>query len=387
MNPRKKRILFFFSDTGGGHRSAAEAIREAFYRDYADLAEIVLVDAFKDTTPFPFNQTPKIYLPLTTYAEFLWATGFALTNHRLMRRASIALVDLIANAGLRRVLREQSPDLVVNDHPIFSAAVCRAVESVCPQVPFVTVVTDLFTAHQLWYDPKTDLTIVPTDGARKVGEKIGVPNDKMQVVGLPVSLKFLGNSKTREEHRTELGLDANMRTALIVGGGEGMGKLYDIARAINDAKLPLQLVIIAGRNQSLKEKLEQAPWQIPVCIQGFVTNMPDWMRASDVIITKAGPGTICEALACGLPIILSGFLPGQEEGNVTFVQKTQVGVLCREPNEIARTLGTWLEPGNDALNRFEKRAGEVARPHAALDIAKILRDLLVSPDPRGFRRK
>jgi 1,2-diacylglycerol 3-beta-galactosyltransferase len=378
VKKQKKRILFFFSDTGGGHRSAAEAIREAFYRDYGDHAEIVMVDAFKDATPFPVNQTPKIYLPLTTYAEFLWAAGFAMTDNRFMRAPSRALIDLVAEVGLRRVLRDQAPDLVVNDHPIFTGVIRNAVEAICPQIPFVTVVTDLFTAHQLWYDPKTDLTIVPTDGAREVGKHIGMPNDKMQVVGLPVSLKFLGDSKTKEQHRAELGLAQNMRTALMVGGGEGMGKLYDIARAINDAKLPLQLVIIAGRNKALKEKLEQAAWQIPVSIQGFVRNMPDWMRASDVIITKAGPGTICEAIACGLPIILSGFLPGQEEGNVTFVVKGQVGVLCREPADIARTLGTWLEPGNDMLEHYAKRAHELARPNAALDIAKILHDMLVT---------
>jgi 1,2-diacylglycerol 3-beta-galactosyltransferase len=261
-------------------------------------------------------------------------------------------------------------------HPIFTSVACRAVHSVKKGTPFVTVVTDLFTAHQLWYDAHTDLTIVPTEGARQVGERVGVPNNKMCVVGLPVSLKFLSHSKSKLQLRAKLGLDVSMRTALLVGGGEGMGKLYEIARAINDAHLPVQLVIIAGRNKVLEQKLEQASWQIPVSIQGFVTNMTEWMRASDVIITKAGPGTITEAITCGLPIILSGFLPGQEEGNVDFVQQGQCGVLCPRTNEIVKTLGAWLEPRNDTLNRFAARACELARPHAALDIAKILHDML-----------
>ncbi len=114
-----------------------------------------------------------------------------------------------------------------------------------------------------------------------------------------------------------------------------MGPLYRIACAISDAQLPLQLVIIAGRNRGQRRKLDATPWKIPVIVNGFVTDMPDWMRASDVIITKAGPGTIMEALACGLPVLLSGFLPGQEEGNVTFVEQNQVGVLSKSPKGIA----------------------------------------------------
>jgi 1,2-diacylglycerol 3-beta-galactosyltransferase len=169
-----------------------------------------------------------------------------------------------------------------------------------------------------------------------------------------------------------------MTTVLLVGGGEGMGKLYEIARAISDANLPLQLLVIAGRNKALKEKLEATDWKMPVHVEGFVTNMPDWMRASDVLITKAGPGTIMEGLACGLPILLSGFLPGQETGNVTFVEQSGVGVLRREPEEIARTLQQWLTPGDETITRFSARAREMARPSAALDIAAILDDILTS---------
>ncbi|HEX7593932.1 MAG TPA: hypothetical protein VF429_07145, partial [Anaerolineae bacterium] len=105
---------------------------------------------------------------------------------------------------------------------------------------------------------------------------------------------------------------------------------------------------------------------------------PDWMRASNVLITKAGPGTISEALACGLPILLSGFLPGQEEGNVTFVQESGIGVLREKPAEIVRTLAEWLTPGNDTLPCFAARARQLARPRAALEIAGILDEMLIA---------
>jgi 1,2-diacylglycerol 3-beta-galactosyltransferase len=203
-----------------------------------------------------------------------------------------------------------------------------------------------------------------------------MPPEKMRIVGLPVSLQFLGDRKSKAEQRAELGLDPARATALIVGGGEGMGRLFEIARAIDAARLPLQLVVIAGRNRKLLRRLEDFEWQVPVSIQGFVTNMPAWMRASDVIITKAGPGTISEALACGLPIVLSGFLPGQEEGNVDFVQENGVGVLCEKPAEIAHLLAGWLAPGDDTLARFAAHARQLARPRAAPEITRILDEIL-----------
>jgi len=244
------------------------------------------------------------------------------------------------------------------------------------------VVTDLFDAHRLWFDHDADLLLVPTDGARERAIKYGMPENKIQVAGLPVHLKFLANIQRKTRTREQLELDPQRATILLVGGGEGMGKLYNIARALDRARVPAQLVIIAGRNKTLREKLFAAQWHIPVSIQGFVTNMPDWMRASDVIVTKAGPGTIMEAIACGLPIILSGFLPGQEEGNVTFVEESGVGVLRRKPVEIAHTLREWLAPGNATLEQRANRARELARPRAALEIAGILNAVLATNLPR-----
>ncbi|MDE3089116.1 MAG: glycosyltransferase, partial [Chloroflexota bacterium] len=316
------------SDTGGGHRSAGQAIADAVARDFPGKYQVTLVDVIARTAIFPFNHVAEWYLPFTTYAEFLWRTLFHLTNNRWLTRLSLGIIRLLIGRSVRRLLREQSPDLVVTVHPVLNEIPQRALRAVGSRAPFVVVVTDLFSAHGLWFNPAADLTLVPTDGARKVGEKWGMSPEKLCIVGLPVSLKFLGDGKSKTEHRAMLGLEPERTTALLVGGGEGMGRLYEIARAIDRARLPLQLVVIAGRNQKLRQKLEASPWHIPVRAQGFVANMPDWMRASDVLITKAGPGTISEALACGLPMVLSGFLPGQEEGNVTFVEESGVGVLC-----------------------------------------------------------
>ncbi|MBM3128024.1 MAG: glycosyltransferase [Chloroflexi bacterium] len=360
------------SDTGGGHRSAAEAIAAALAHEFPAQYAVTLVDVFKRAARFPLNYAPEAYLPFTTYFESLWGLGFRISNHRAITRLVAPYLRVSLARGLRALLRDAQPDLIVSTHPIFVELGRRALRAIGSRAPFVTVVTDLFDAHCFWFDPEVDLCIVPTDGARNVARQFGMPDQKLRVVGQPVSLKFVDNGISQRAARAKLELAADPTTILLVGGGEGMGPLYAIARALDRERLPIQLVIIAGRNKPLQEKLRATIWNIPVRVEGFVTNMPDWMHASDLIITKAGPGTICEALACGLPILLSGFLPGQETGNVTFVEQSGVGVLRKNPDAIARTLREWLTPGNATLARLAMCAREHARPRAARDIARIL---------------
>lgn len=155
-----------------------------------------------------------------------------------------------------------------------------------------------------------------------------------------------------------------------------MGPLRAIARALDRALLPIQLAVIAGRNETLFKQLRKLSWHVPANVQGFVTNMPDWMRASDLVITKAGPGTIMETLAAGKPMILSSYLRGQEGGNVQFVQEAGVGVLRANPQAIVRQLRAWLNGGHEQLDEMRERAMRAARPNAAIDIAREIAGLL-----------
>ena len=99
--------------------------------------------------------------------------------------------------------------------------------------------------------------------------------------------------------------------------------------------------------------------------------MPDLMRAADVIITKAGPGTISEAFIAGLPIILYSRLPGQEDGNVSYVVDEGAGVWAPEPEQVVETLRTWLRnpQSREAVAAASRR---LARPHATRHIARLV---------------
>ena len=154
-----------------------------------------------------------------------------------------------------------------------------------------------------------------------------------------------------------------------------MGPLAKTAAEIDASGLDVAQVIVCGRNQRLKADLEAQRWENPTCIYGFVREMPDFMRAADFIVTKAGPGTIAEALNAQLPIILYSKLPGQEDGNVSFVEEEGAGVWAPRPIDVVRALTRWISRPEERKKVIEncRRAG---RPEAARTIAHIIGEKL-----------
>jgi 1,2-diacylglycerol 3-beta-galactosyltransferase len=136
------------------------------------------------------------------------------------------------------------------------------------------------------------------------------------------------------------------------------------------------MVIVCGRNRRLQTTLSNEPWTIPVQVHGFVNNMSDWMGASDCIVTKAGPGTIAESLIRELPILLSGYIPGQEEGNVPYVVENKVGVFASEPAAIAAQVARWFGPERAALAQMAENAKRLANPHSTENIVRDLANII-----------
>ncbi len=158
---------------------------------------------------------------------------------------------------------------------------------------------------------------------------------------------------------------------LLVGGGEGMGPLERTALAIASSCPSAALAVITGRNESLRERLEGYQWPIPTFIYGFVHEMPDFMRAADILVTKAGPGTITEALNAELPMILYSRLPGQEDGNVGYVEAEGAGIWAPQPEMMVAAIQNWIKHPKER-EKVVAACRRLARPHAARQIAGIL---------------
>lgn len=371
-SPRKPHIVFYFSDTGGGHRSAAEAIIEAINLEYQDAVTTEMVDFFKDYAPRPFNRAADMY-PYMVKAPHLWSASFHATDGQRRARVITTTMWPIARQAARTLVRRHPADLIVTVHPFANSFALRALGKVRP--PFINVVTDMVTTHALWYDNRADLILVPTETARLRAIKYHMPPEKVRVVGLPVADRYCQPVGLKSALQEKLGWPSGKPVVLLVGGGEGMGPLAKTAQAIDCSGLDVILVIVCGRNQRLKATLESYTWENPTLIYGFTRDMPDFMRASDFIVTKAGPGTIAEALNAQLPIILYAKLAGQEDGNVTFVEEEGAGVWAPNPNDVVRTLTRWISRSAERQKVVEncRRAG---KPEAARIIAHIIGEKL-----------
>ncbi|NLG96681.1 MAG: glycosyltransferase [Chloroflexi bacterium] len=366
----RPHIVFLFSDTGGGHRSAAQAIIEALELEFPGQTTQEMIDIFRQYAPPPLQYAPEIYPPLSRMPR-VWGMGYHISDGSRRTQIFYRMIWPYIRWGLQRLVREHPCDLIVSVHQLINAPMIRAIRNAGYTIPFTTVVTDLVSTHAAWYSNNADLIIVPTTAAYRRALNLNIAPEKMTVVGLPVADRFCQPVGDSSAIRARLGWPQDKPVVLLVGGGEGMGPMEPTAKALDAARLPIHLVIVAGRNKKLKERLEKRRWQIPVSIYGFVEEMPDFMRAADILVTKAGPGTICEAFIAGLPLILYSRLPGQEDGNVDYVVDNGAGVWAPRPDAVVSAVRCWLEYP-DQRQEAANAALQLARPRAAREIARLL---------------
>ncbi|GCF10271.1 MGDG synthase family glycosyltransferase [Dictyobacter arantiisoli] len=418
--PKQRTILFLIADTGAGHRSAANAISNAirlisqqeqeewearaqkeavvagnasdthgssYSKDGSQPLEyrIKIVDVFEEYSRFPLREVVKLYGPTIRYNPKLFGEFFNFSNREgsVMTMSSLAS-PLILN-GLLRLFTTIQPDVVVSIHPIINFVTIRALRQLSLPIPFITVVTDLVSVHYSWFAPGADAYIVPTEQAKQLYLKRKLDPKRVHMLGMPIDPKYTHEVKPKEALQRTFGLSPDLPTVLLVGGGDGAGGLHTAIRAISQAHLPVQLMVVTGRNKKLYALLQRtrSRLHVPAHIFGFVNNMPELMHAADVLITKAGPGTICEALACGLPLILSGYVPGQEEGNVDYVVHNDVGVLAMDARTLTDALRRLLKPGSPELQRRLQNAARISRPASSFDIGRKILSFLPAADQPG----
>ncbi len=369
---KNPHILFLFSDTGGGHRSAAEAIIEALNLEYPERFTWEMVDFFADYSPPPLNLAGPTY-PAMSRMDELWKLSFETTDDPHRMRLIYAALWPYVRLYMYRLLRKHPCDVIVSVHPLINTPILRARKKRNDPTPYITVVTDLVSTHCAWFNNLADLIIVPTPQAYQNAIDLDIEPEKLKVIGLPVADRFCHPSADKRTLRRKLGWPEDKFTVLLVGGGEGMGPLGEVSMKINEARLGATLAIVAGRNAKLQGKLEKHAWNSPAFIYGFVKDMPELMQAADVLVSKAGPGTICEALIAGLPIILYHRISGQEEGNVAYVTDEGAGVWAPESEAIVETLRAWIEHPEKRQAAVDN-AGRLARPRASRDIARAIAD-------------
>ena len=361
------RVLIAYSDTGGGHRAAANNLRDALQRRSEHIA-VRLVDPYAMSGRWPFDRLSAAYPRVINGASWLWRSGFRLTNSRGLTACAHALAWPALRPTFAALHDDGVPDVIVSTHPLLTSPLRRAFRD----VPLAVVVTDLVSGHASWYYGKADLVITPTSEARRQALAYGVPSARAIEVGLPVAPSFVHQRGEQQALARQLGWSVERPTVVLIGGGEGVGPLEQIAEAIDGAALPCDLAIVTGRNAPLAQRLRARTWTGCVHIYDFVNTLGLMLRAASALVTKAGPGTICEAFAAGCPLVLYGAIPGQESGNVQLVRESGGGVWAPSAEAVTNALRAWFV-GDDATTqraRAAQAALAAARPFAADDIAE-----------------
>jgi 1,2-diacylglycerol 3-beta-galactosyltransferase len=243
------------------------------------------------------------------------------------------------------------------------------------RLPVVTVITDLITVHPSWRDPAVDRVIVPSAEAADRCAQDGMPEGHYVEAGLPVAAEFCRPpASAAERHALQRSLGLSGRFLVVVtGGAEGSGGLYRRTAAILRTVENVDVVVICGRNRRLHRRLTRLAQRCGgrLTVHGFVANMADWLRCADIVVGKAGPGTIAEAACCAAPLVLTSYVPGQEEGNAEFVVRAGAGSYAPRPAGLAAEIRR-LRDDPAALAAMRAASARAGRPRAAADIASLL---------------
>lgn len=371
-----KRFLFIFSDTGGGHRASANAVKDAMTRLYGSAVEIDMVDIFVEMDRWPFDRFPHWYPIFVGMNGIPWAVSFHLSNRVHLMKTMSRIVWPYARHAMCEVLRQHPADAIISFHPIPNYAIQMAVQHLGWKTPVATVAVDLVTVHAGWFVPGSKMYFVPTEEAKKRAIRWGISQDQVFVTGMPTRRCFTDSmALTQSDARLQLGIPLEKPAVLIVGGGEGMGPLAQVVWAIARINNDIHITVIVGRNQALYEELQRADLPKPIQIKGFVDNMEVWMRAADILVTKAGPNTLSEAFISGLPLVLYTAVPGQEEGNITHVVSNGAGLWTPQP-KLAASAVKYLIDNPNMQERMASESLALARPYASKEIAVKLWELV-----------
>lgn len=378
----KKKVLILMSDTGGGHRASAKALDQALNDLFPGRTDVNIMDIWSEHAKWPFNTFVTSYRFLAKH-PILWRVTYIYGFFPPTKLFTEVLSYVTCYDSFKKAIETADPDVVVSVHPLCQHIPVPIVQSMnkkrSPEkapIPFVTVVTDLGGAHPTWFHQGCDRVYVASEAVRKIAIKRGIPPEQVAFYGLPIRPSFWKPAKSKERLRAELGLDKEGKTVLLMGGGDGVGGLAKIAVAVADdlskgAKRS-QMIVICGHNQQMAAQLLKRAWpqNVKVLIKGFCDNIDDVMSSSDLLVTKAGPGTIAESMIRGLPVVLSSFLPGQEAGNVPYVVDGGFGVYTgNKPLKIAAAVSRMMND-DSLLGEMSRKARLESHQDATTSIAR-----------------
>lgn len=362
-----------YATAGEGHRRAAEAIAGA--ADGHPDVTIALRDCLEGSQPWFRHTYTDGYLQLVRRAPWAWG-------------ALYGAMDALGGTGPLRALRrwgnarqesrfvewllDRRPAVVIATH-FFPVEVVTALKRRGRlRTTLITAITD-WMPHAFWLCPGVDHYAVASEATKTAVIARGIPADRITVTGIPIDRRF-AETPDRIQLATRLGIDPSRRTILIASGGFGLGPVEALVRTLGAVRGPYQLLVVAGRNDALRQAIEALRLRVPhpMTVYGFVRNMDELMAVADLLISKSGGLTCAEAMARGLPMLVIAPIPGQETRNSRLLAREGAAVPVRRIADVVPYIEQLQRPDGLAAMAAARRLGRPRAAEAVLDLARRL---------------
>jgi hypothetical protein len=374
-----RKLTIVFHHAGGGHRSAAEALKDTLSRQEHPW-DITLLDIQELLDPLDLIRRATGLRIQDTYNLILRKGWTRFTPQLLIvLQQTIRAYHAPIVKALRAYWAAHPADLVLSVIPHFNREIAESLRPVAAQTagtktPFVTLITDLadYPPH-FWIERESEYIIAGTERARQQALTIGHPADHIFLTsGMILKPRFYEKTTVdRVVERKRLGLEPDCPTGIVLFGGHGSRVMLNITKKLNEAGSSVQLILICGHNQKLAAALKKLATRKPIAVVGFAQNVEYYMALSDFFIGKPGPGSISEALQFHLPVIVecnSRTLP-QERYNAEWVTENGYGIVVPSFKQIAPAVQRLLEPA--IFGEFRRKAAEYSND-ALLEVPIIL---------------
>lgn len=370
----KRRIAILTLSVGAGHLRASSVIESAL-RDGGDDLEILLVDAIDLARAWFQWVYVGSYWWMLRYAPGAWRNLFERRSRKLHRATAPGWVFRRGCIKVLERFRAFAPELVIATEIGAVEIAALAKREGWFDAPILAVQTD-YHAEPPWVQAEVDYYCVGSDEARAQLIGWGASAQRILISGVPIDPGF-GSRMDRLEVLRSLGLIPRKPVVLVMGGGMGPAPLDEIVRSLERCELPLQVIAIAGHNRAMRRRLERLRGRVALdlVIFGWTSRVTELMASADLLVTKPGGVTVAEALAAGVPLLLTEPLPGPEERHVRYLVERGAAVYAESLAQIPELASAVLtSPARRA--RMVKRHREMARPDAAHAIAQVARALM-----------
>jgi UDP-N-acetylglucosamine:LPS N-acetylglucosamine transferase len=377
-NDSSRKITIVFHHAGGGHRSAADALKETLASP-DHRWEVSLLNIQELLAPLDVARRATGLHIEDAYNLILRKGWTRFTPQLLVLLQSTIRVYHSRVVKLLRAHWAQHPaDIVLSVIPHFNRALAESLRGDDTRTPFVTLLTDLADyPPRFWIEPESEFIIVGTERAKQQALAMGHAADRIfQTSGMVLKPRFYQKRAVdRVSERKKLGLEPNCATGIVLFGGHGNRVMIEIARKLDQNKAEVQLILICGHNGKLAAELKSLKTRKPMLVEGFTSNVEHYMSLADFFIGKPGPGSISEALQCHLPVIVecnAKTLP-QERYNAQWVTEMGYGMVVKSFREIASSVEQLLKPST--FEDFRRKASMYSN-QALCEIPLILEECL-----------